>query len=167
MQWFKDRDNGSLPQEAEYDIDDHLILGRQKKWKRVIEWILTILGWIIMFSYVGYVVYGNLALEMGWYLPEGWLYNRYMLQEVDRYYYILLLVLLAGFVLFIIWKNYNKRKYGSLHRRDFRSEVSKEELMEKFEVDAEMLESLQNDRVITLEKNIIPEALGVGRREKK
>ena len=42
--------NDSLPQKAYYDINEHLIVGKQKKWKKVIEWFFTILGWLIMFS---------------------------------------------------------------------------------------------------------------------
>ena len=40
-------DNGSLPQKVDYDLDKHLIVGKQKKWKKVIEWIITIIGWMI------------------------------------------------------------------------------------------------------------------------
>ncbi len=155
--------NDSLPQKADYDINEHLIVGKQKKWKKVIEWILTIIGWLIMFSYISYVIYGNLALKNGWKLFEFTIYNRAMLEEVNLYYIILLVVLLVAFVIFLIWKGYNRYKFGKLHRRDFSPGVSKEELMRRFELDEKTIEHFQNDKIITLEHNIIPEDLGRGK----
>ena len=145
------------------ELDSHIIVGKQKTWKKIIEWILTILGWLILLAYVGYVIYGSLAIKYGWFLPENALFNREMLGEAKKYYFIVFIVLLAGFVLFIIWKNYNKKRFGSLNRRKFRPEVTKEELVEKFAIDRLMVETLQNDRIITLEKNIIPEKMGMNK----
>ena len=157
-------DNGSLPQKVDYDLDKHLIVGKQKKWKKVIEWIITIIGWMIMLSYVLYVIYGNLALQMGWNIPTIGIYNREMLAEVNSYYMILLYVLLVSLVVFIFWKNYNKKKYGSYHRRTFRPEVSVDELSEKFNISAEVIKDMQNSRVTVLEKNIIPKEMGIGQK---
>lgn len=166
MFWKKEK-NDSLPQEVYYDINDHLIVGKQKKWKKVIEWFFTLLGWFIMLSYVGYVLYGTLAIKKDWYLPERWILNRDMIVEVNRYYFFLLILLLIFFVIFIIWKNYNKNKFGSLHRRQFRPEVTNKELMEKFEMSEEMINMLQNEKIVTLPKNIIPEKLGMGSDKKE
>jgi poly-beta-1,6-N-acetyl-D-glucosamine biosynthesis protein PgaD len=104
-----------------------------------------------------------MAIKHGWPLPEGKILNRMMLGEARKYYTIVLLALLLGFAIFIIWKNYNKRRFGSLRRRTFRPPVSKEELVEKFALDNEIVDRLQNDRVIALEKNIIPEKMGMRR----
>ena len=155
--------NDSLPQKAYYDINEHLIVGKQKKWKKVIEWFFTILGWLIMFSYISYVIYGNMAVKHGWKIFEFTIYNRAMLEEVNKYYVILFVVLMAGFVVFTLWKIYNRHKFGKYHRREFRPKVSKEELMERFQLDAETIERFQNDKIITLERNIIPEELGRGK----
>lgn len=162
MFWENKHGNDSLPQKADYDINEHLIVGKQKKWKKIIEWFFTILGWLIMFSYISYVIYGNLAIKNGWKLFEFTIYNRAMLEEVNRYYVILMMVLVVGFVIFIFWKKYNRYKFGKLHRREFSPNVSKAELMERFQLDEKTIESFQNDKIITLEHNIIPEDLGRG-----
>ncbi len=162
MFWENKHGNDSLPQKADYDINEHLIVGKQKKWKKIIEWFFTILGWLIMFSYISYVIYGNLAIKNGWRLFEFTVYNRAMLEEVNRYYVILMMVLVVGFVIFLFWKKYNRYKYGKLHRREFSPNVSKAELMERFQLDEKTIESFQNDKIITLEHNIIPENLGRG-----
>ena len=152
-----------MREKPSYDINSHLIVGKQKTWKKIIEWILTIVAWLIMLTYIGYIIYGSIAIKRGWPLPEGRILNRMMLGEARKYYTIVLLALLVGFAIFIIWKNYNKHRFGSLKRRTFRPPVSKEELVEKFDLDSEMIDRLQNDRVITLEKNIIPEKMGMRR----
>lgn len=152
-----------LPQKVEYDLREHFIYGNQKKWKKVIEWILTILAWLVILSYVGYLIYGSLAIKYGWYLPEFTIYNREMVLEIQKYFYILFIAVLIICVLLIFWKNYNKRRFGNLHRRKFRPPVTDEELADIFEVDLSMVEMMKNERVIVLEANIVPEKLGMGR----
>lgn len=152
-----------LPQKVDYDLREHFIYGNQKGWKKVIEWILTIGAWLIILSYVGYLIYGSLAIKYGWYLPEFTIYNREMVLEIQKYFYILFIAILILCVLLIFWKNYNKKRFGNLHRRKFRPPVTNGELAKMFEVDMDMVEKMQNDRVIVLETNIVPENLGMGR----
>lgn len=156
-----------LPQKVDYDLREHFIYGNQKGWKKVIEWILTIGAWLIIIFYVGYLIYGSLAIKHGWYLPEFTIYNREMVLEIQKYFYILFIAALILCVLLIFWKNYNKKRFGNLHRRKFRPPVTNEELASMFEADIDMVEKMQNDRVIVLETNIVPENLGMGRDEEK
>ena len=146
------------------DLKEHLILGKQKTWKKILEWIFTILAWLIILTYVGYIIYGNLAIKFGWSLPEFLFLNREMIKEVNHYYFIIFIVFLVGLLIFFVWKNYNKRRFGGLRRRKFRPDVSNEELQEKFNVDSELLYHLQHDRVIILEENIIPDKMGMGQK---
>ena len=95
-----------MREKPNYDINSHLIVGKQKTWKKIIEWILTIVAWLIMLTYVGYIFYGSIAIKRGWPLPEGRILNRMMLGEARKYYTIVLLALLLGFAIFIIWKNF-------------------------------------------------------------
>jgi len=146
------------------DLKEHLILGKQKTWKKILEWIFTILAWLIILTYVGFIIYGNLAIKFGWSLPEFLFLNREMIKEVNHYYFIIFIVFLVGLLIFFVWKNYNKRRFGGLRRRKFRPDVSNEELQEKFNVDSELLYHLQHDRVIILEENIIPDKMGMGQK---
>ena len=158
-------DNGSLPQKVDYDLDSHLIVGRQKKWKKIIEWIITIIGWLIILVYVSYIIYGNIAIKNGWDVPTIGFLSKEMIVEVDRYYYILFIVLLVSFVVFILWKNYNKKKYGSYHRREFRPSVKADEIAEKFGMTKEQVIEMQSNKITVLEKNIIPEDMGIGNKK--
>ncbi len=156
-----------LPQKVEYDLEEHLIYDRQKGWKKVLEWILTIAAWALLLSYIIYLIYGTLAIHNGWYLPEFTIYTREMVLEIQRYFYILFIAFLIICVLLIFWKNYNIRKFGRLHRRKFRPSVTNEELAELFELDVKTIELLQCDKAVILERNIIPEELGMGHKTNK
>ncbi len=122
-----------LPQKVDYDLEEHLIYGKQK----------------------------------GWYLPEFTVYNREMIMEIRKYFYILFIAALIIAVLLIFWKNYNYRKFGKLHRRKFRPPVDDKELSDMFEIDIAMVNKMQNERYILLETNIIPEDLGIGSKNPK
>lgn len=158
-----------LPQKVDYDMRMHLIYDQQTGWKKVIEWIITMIGWLVLLSYVGYLIYGVLAIHYNWYLPEFLFFTREMIETVKHYFYILFIGFLIICLFLIFWKNYNIRKYGKLHRRKFKPAVTNEELLEMFELEEETLSRLQNDRVVVLETNIIPEHLGMGsdRRQRK
>lgn len=108
-----------LPQKADYDLREHFIYGNQKGWKKVIEWILTIGAWLIIISYVGYLIYGSLAIKHGWYLPEFTIYNREMVLEIQKYFYILFIAILILCVLLIFWKNYNKKGLETFTEESF------------------------------------------------
>lgn len=156
-----------LPQKVEYDLEEHFIYGKQKGWKKVFEWIITILAWTLLLSYVLYLIYGSFAIKYNWYLPEFIIYTREMVLEIQHYFYILYIAMLIFIILFIFWKNYNKQKYGKLHRRQFRPAVTNKELAEIFETDEEFVKEMQTKRHIVLETNIVPKDLGIGYKDKK
>jgi len=61
---------------------------------------------------------------------------------------------LAFFTLFI-WSYYNRRRFGSLTRRHYPSETTKEDLLKLNMIDEETYDKLQNSKVIVFEKNPI------------
>lgn len=153
-----------LNQEVEYEIEDHLIYGRQKLWKKIIEWVLTILGWIVILSYVGYLIYGSLAIRFNWPLFEFLFFTREMVLVIQEYFFVLFIALLIAIILLVFWKNYNYHKFGKLHRRTFQPSVSNEELCEMFELDIQTIEQMQNERYVVLETNIVPKDMGMGKK---
>lgn len=164
---FADIHQKPLNQEVEYDIEDHLIYGKQKLWKKIIEWILTILGWSVILTYIGYLIYGSIAIKFGWEMFEFLFYTREMVLVIQKYFFIYFIAFLIFTVLLIVWKNYNYHKFGKLHRRTFQPEVSNEELCEMFELDALTIQKMQSERYVVLEKNIIPADLGMGGHDRK
>ncbi len=170
MKHIKEQDENftnPLPQKANYDLTEHLIYHRQKKWKKVLEWIFTILAWILLASYIVYLIYGSLAIRYNWYLPEFLFFTREMIKTVQGYFYVLFIAFLIICIFLIFWKNYNKQKYGKLHRRKFKPPVTNEELCEMFELEPDLLDQLQYNRFSVLEKNIIPSHIGMGSSKKQ
>lgn len=159
---FADIHKKPLNQEVDYDIEDHLIYGKQKGWKKALEWIFTILAWLVILTYVGYLIYGSLAIKYGWYLFEFLFYTREMVVVIQEYFFVLFIAFLVFVILLIFWKNYNYRKFGKLHRRTFQPAVSNEELCEMFELDMQTVETMQNERYVVLDRNIIPSDMGMG-----
>ena len=151
-----------IQQEVDYNFEKHLIYDRQKGWKKIIEWIFTIIAWVLLASYIIYLIYGSLAIHYQWYLPEFLFFTREMVTTVQWYFYILFIAFLIIVIFLIFWKNYNKYKYGKLHRRKFKPAVTNEELAEMFEIEQSIIEQMQNEHVTVLEQNIIPEHLGMG-----
>lgn len=156
-----------LKQKVKYDIKDHLITGKQVWWKKIIEWIFTIIGWVILLSFVLYTAYGYFALANNLYLPQFYIYNTEMLMELKKYLFIIFLGILLSALILIIWKNYNSKKYGSRNRRQFRPDVKNEELAEFYRLDISVIEEMQNSRYVELETNIIAEDLGIGHKKDK
>ena len=107
---FMDIHQKPLNQEVEYEIEDHLIYGKQKTWKKIIEWILTILGWVVILSYISYLIYGSLAIKFDWYSFEFLFFTREMVYVIQEYFFVLLITLLIAIILLIFWKNYNYHK---------------------------------------------------------
>ncbi|MCQ2534910.1 MAG: poly-beta-1,6-N-acetyl-D-glucosamine biosynthesis protein PgaD [Clostridia bacterium] len=153
-----------LKQKVKYDIKDHLITGKQVWWKKIIEWILTILGWAVLLSFVLYTIYGYIALKFNLYLPQFYVYNTEMLMELKKYLLVIFIGFLVATLILIIWKNYNSRRFGSRNRRQFRPAVTNDELAEFYRLDKSVIEEMQNSRYVELPTNIIAEDLGVGRK---
>ena len=159
---FSDIHQKPLEQAVEYDMESHLIYGHQKGWKKVLEWIFTILAWLVILCYVSYFIYGSIAIEKGWYLFEFFFLTREMIFVIQEYFLVYFIAILVFAILLIIWKNYNYHKFGKLHRRTFQPDVADEELEEMFDLDMDMIQYMQNSRYVLLENNIIPQGMGMG-----
>ncbi|MBE6837041.1 MAG: poly-beta-1,6-N-acetyl-D-glucosamine biosynthesis protein PgaD [Ruminococcus sp.] len=153
--------NMPLNQKSEYNFEEHLIYGRQKRWKKIIELLFTVIGWLFIVSFVAYYVYGNITLKSGKEPFEFLFFNKGMLKDLNNYYFIAFVALLILTVLLIVWKNYNYYRFGRLRRRKFRPAVNNDEICEMFELDKTFVEKMQNDRYVLLENNIIPEDMGI------
>lgn len=144
-----------------YSFEEHLIYGRQKKWKKLVEILFTVIGWAVIVFFLFYYVYGNVTLKLGKEPFEFLFFNKGMLNDLNKYYFVAFVALLVLVVFFIFWKNYNYYRFGRLRRRKFRPDVNNDEICEMFELEKEFVEKMQNERYVLLENNIIPEDMGV------
>ena len=138
-----------------FDSEKHIIDDRQKTWKKVLEYILTALGWIYILVYLVYVIYGIIAVRFNLPLLEIGLYNRGMLAETEHMLFILFIGTLLISLYLIIWRQYNFRRFGRKDRRKFPKDVTDGELAERFGLDEEKVKELKTQKVIVFEENVI------------
>lgn len=132
-----------------------LIDGRQKRKMKVIESIITLLGWLYM---LGFLLYTALTLVL-WYFNISYIYNElFFLQNIfDTLRIISITIVTAAIALIIMfcWGRYNLKRYGNLNRRQFPKAVSSDELAKYFEIPIEQVDALQKDKWISLDKTIV------------
>lgn len=138
---------------AERDI----ITGQQKNWKKIIEFVITCLCWLFILVYLFYIIYGSIALLSGNNPVSIWIYNRQVLIESYRLLKITGIILLVEILFLIFWKEYNRRRFGSLNRRTFRPDASVDDIVRFFGLTEDLINDMRNSDVYVLEHNIISE----------
>ena len=143
------------PEEKKADI----IKNRQKWWKKIIEIFITVFAWAFILVYVIYIIYGVYMISVGKTPFAIFIYNEAMVRDSGRLALISLIILLVEIVVMIFWKEYNRLRFGKKNRRKFRPDVTVAETAEFMHMTEEAVAKMQNDKVVVLEKNIIPEEL--------
>ncbi|QRF23551.1 poly-beta-1,6-N-acetyl-D-glucosamine biosynthesis protein PgaD [Alicyclobacillus sp. TC] len=131
-----------------------IIDGKQKPGKRVVEYFVTLSGWVYIFVFLIQISLSVLLWAGGiHYLRRFIISAGYITQTVDLTMFTFefsLVVLLAT----LYWSLYNKFRYGKLNRRTMPSDVSAAELAKEFSVTEEFIIDLQNRRWVDLEGEI-------------
>lgn len=152
----------------DYKIERHIEYeNKQVLWKRVIEVILTVASWSYIVIYWLFMVQGMFLDYIGRPVKEFWVYTLDSIHQTEQYFSIMSIVILVEILALILWKEYNYRRYGKRKRRQFKPDVTAEELDKIFELNEEMSRSLHNDKFIVVPVNPIPEGMGQGRKKKK
>jgi len=137
---------------------------KQKKWKRVLEVILTVIAWVYMIVYWAFMIYGIICDKLGKPIKEWWIYTADTIHQTEHYFYILFIAILIEILVLIFWKEYNRLRFGKKDRRKFKPLVTEEELDEYFKLDEALAYSLHNDKYIELLENPIPQGMGQGKK---
>lgn len=134
-----------------------IITGKQKTWKKIIEFIVTCACWLFILVYVFYIIYGSVTLLSGNNPISFWIYNKDVLLSTYKLFKVTGIILLIEILFMIFWKEYNRRKFGSLNRRTFRPDASIEDMVQFFGIDAALIEDMRTSDVYVLKHNIIPD----------
>ena len=152
----------------DYKIERHIEYeNKQVLWKRIIEVVLTAASWIYIVIYWLFIVQGMFLDYIGQPVKEFWIYNLDSIHQTEQYFSIMSIVILIEILALILWKEYNFRRFGKKKRRQFKPDVTDEELDKIFGLDPEMSRKLHNDKFIVVPVNPIPEGMGQGRKKKK
>ena len=138
---------------------------KQKKWKKVIEIILTVIAWIYLVVYWAFMIYGIFCDLTHRPIKEWWIYNTATIHQTEHFFVVLFIAMLIEILVLILWKEYNLHRFGRLRRRKFKGDVSEAELDEYFKLDPKLSDALHHGKYIELYENPIPEEMGRGRQK--
>lgn len=150
-------ENAEKRLELQNEKRTHIIDGKQVWWKKIFEVLFTTMAWVFILIYLFYIIYGWICIAIGKVPFHYWIYNEQMLLETGHLIYVTFIIVLIEIVVMIFWKEYNRIRYGKLHRRKFKPDVTMEEIAEFFAMDKEDVGEMQNDKIVTLPQNIIPD----------
>ena len=81
-----------------------------------------------------------------------WLIFRTLTIHILIYTFIIAIFV---FILITVWSKYNNKRYGHLNRRTFPKNITNEDIVNYFGIGIAIIEQMQNDKVIILEKTIV------------
>lgn len=150
------------------DTDKHIEYDtKQVWWKRLIEVILTVLGWLYMVVYWAFMMYGIFRDALGYPVGKLFIYDLEMLRTTEHYFYIMGIVIMIELAAIIIWKEYNRNRFGKKRRRTFKPDAEESEIDDIFELSPELSDRLHHHKYVEILQNPIPEGMGQGRKGKK
>ncbi|MFT8322534.1 MAG: poly-beta-1,6-N-acetyl-D-glucosamine biosynthesis protein PgaD [Bacillus sp. (in: firmicutes)] len=111
------------------------------KTKRVLtffEYLITTFGWIYFFVFL-YILLNNIHVG---FVPISFrsigIYNSMSIIEITLLFFV------SSIFLLLSWSIYNKKKFGSLTRRKFPFETTKEDLSNAYKITVEEIIDVQN-----------------------
>ena len=91
----------------------------QKKWKIVLEAIVTAVAWIYILIYWAFMVVNIIRDLLGYEIKDFWIYTHHTVHMTEHYFVVLFIAILIEIVVLIFWKEYNYLRFGKLKRRKF------------------------------------------------
>ncbi|MBP5416532.1 MAG: poly-beta-1,6 N-acetyl-D-glucosamine synthase [Clostridiales bacterium] len=137
---------------------------KQKTWKKVLGVILTLVAWIYMLVYFSYMIYGIICDKMNRPVKEFLFYDLNKIRQTEHFFMILFIAVLIELLVLIIWKEYNRRRFGSLRRRKFAPDITDQEIDSYFHLDPVVSTVFHNEKYIEIEETPVPEGIGQGRK---
>lgn len=141
----------------------NIIDGSQKKSIRILEILITTIGWLIMLYYIIItlfsIAFSLLLSKVFLSLNLSDFYNKLFTSKaiITTIHTFIITIVIAGsdFILIFFWGRYNYKRYSHLRRRKFPKNVTKDEVEHYFNLPSSTIEQMQNDKIIILEKTIV------------
>ena len=168
----KEEDRKTNPQpiqldkyESAHNGDSHIeYKNNQKTWKKVIGVVLTLIAWIYMLVYFCYMIYGIICDKMHRPVKEFLFYDLNKIHQTEHFFAVLFIAVLIEILVLLLWKEYNRRRFGSLRRRKFAPDITDQEIDSYFHLDPLVSEVFHNEKYIGIEETPVPEGIGQGRK---
>lgn len=139
----------------------------QKPIRKILGIVLTVVAWIYIIVYWAFMIVGIIRDKMGLPVYSFWIYNQDTIRQTEEFFWILILGTLVEIAILILWKEYNKLRFGRKQRRKFKDDVKEIEIDEYFELSEELSDIMHHGKYIVLHENPIPAGIGQGRKSKK
>ena len=136
----------------------------QKTWKKAVGVILTLFAWVYMLVYFVYMIYGIISDKTNRPVKEFLFYDLNKIRQTEHFFAILCIATLIELLVLIVWKEYNRRRFGSLRRRTFAPDITNQQIDSYFHLDPELSAVFHNDKYIEIEETPVPEGIGQGRK---
>ncbi len=139
----------------------------QKPIRKILGIVLTVVAWVYIIVYWTFMIVGIIRDQMGLPVYSFWIYNQDTIRQTEEFFWILILGTLVEIAVLILWKEYNKLRFGRKQRRKFKDDVKEIEIDEYFELSEELSDIMHHGKYIVLHENPIPSGIGQGRKSKK
>lgn len=139
----------------------------QKPIRKILGIVLTVVAWVYIIVYWAFMIVGIIRDKMGLPVYSFWIYNQDTIRQTEEFFWILILGTLVEIAILILWKEYNKLRFGRKQRRKFKDDVKEIEIDEYFELSEELSDIMHHGKYIVLHENPIPSGIGQGRKSKK
>lgn len=141
----------------------NIIDGLQKKSIRILEILITTIGWLIMVYYIiktlFSIAFWLLLSKVFLSLNSSNFYNKlFTLSDIITtiHTFVTTLVIASScLILMYFWGRYNYKRYAHLRRRKFPKDVTKSEVEHYFNLPSSTIEKMQNNKIIILDKTIV------------
>lgn len=133
----------------------NIIDGLQKKSIKIVERLITTIGWTVM---LGYLLQTVLSIVL-WLFNASNFYTKLIasgsIYSTVQTFFITVTIAISALLIFYFWGRYNKKMYAHLNRRTFPKNVTPDEVEAYFRLDSSIIEKMQKDKIIILERTII------------
>ena len=171
-QMQKEENRQSNPQAIDLDAheneskeESHIeYKNNQKTWKKVVGVLLTMVAWIYMLVYFVYMIYGIICDKTNRPVKEFLFYDLNKIRQTEHFFAVLCIATLIELLVLILWKEYNRRRFGTLRRRRFAPDITNQQIDSYFHLDPELSEVFHNEKYIEIEETPVPEGIGQGRK---
>ena len=137
----------------------------QRPLRRIAGLVLTVVAWIYIVVYWVFMIVGIIRDARGLPVVSFWIYNQETIRQTKEFFLFLILGTLVEIAVLLLWKEYNKLRFGRKQRRKFKEDVKDSEIDEYFDLSEDLRNTMHNEKYIILNENPIPDGIGQGRRQ--
>lgn len=133
----------------------NIIDGLQKKTIKILEILITTIGWLVMLYYIIQTLLSIVVWSFNLSKFSNKLFISNNINTTIHTFIFTILIAIWSFILMYFWGIYNYKRYAHLRRRNFPKTVTNDEIELYFNLPSSIVKKMQNDKITILEKSIV------------